>query len=228
MKNGNGKRIFKSFEKWHEIEVAKAFGLTRLEQPDALRAWLHVEGEIPPEFQKELESLRKLLSVRALSWNETELLVGFIAPFLHTISFRNLAKELEEFSQRRLELTTDEYGANGVVDWMLARGAFEPQKPYFFLHEYKRFKQRDSDPRGQLLIAMLAAQRTNNDGNPVYGAWIAGVDWRFVLLESDQYSESKAYDATDREELAKIWLILNKTKYIIYDRVDKLIQLENQ
>ena len=30
----------------------------------------------------------------------------------------------------------------------------------------------------------------------------------------------------DKEELTKIWLILNKTKQIIYDRVDKLIEAE--
>lgn len=227
MKNGNGEKIVRPFEQWRESQVIKTFGLTRAENLSALDAWLDVEGQIPPQRQTELEALRKILSLRALTWNEAELLSGFINPLLYAISFRNLAREIEEFSQRRLELLTEKCEAEGVVDWFVARGDDEPESPYFFLHEYKRFKQGKTDPRGQLLIAMLAAQKLNDDNSPVYGAWIVGGDWRFVLLDGDKYAESKAYDATDVVELTKIWLILNKTKQIIYDRVDTLIAIEN-
>lgn len=74
---------------------------------------------------------------------------------------------------------------------------------------------------GQLLIAMLAAQRANNDGLPIYGAWVAGADWRFVWLEANAYSKSFSYDATNPKALTEIWFILNKTKQMIYKRVEK-------
>jgi hypothetical protein len=52
---------------------------------------------------------------------------------------------------------------------MLASGSYEPESPYFFIHEYKRMKQSEADPLGQLLIAMIAARTINADEKPIYG-----------------------------------------------------------
>lgn len=48
------------------------------------------------------------------------------------------------------------------------------EEPHFFLPEYKPEKNRDNDPLGQLLIAMVAAREANKDDNPMYGIYING------------------------------------------------------
>jgi hypothetical protein len=102
---------------------------------------------------------------------------------------------------------------------MVATGTYEPEQPYFFLHEYKRYKGSEADPLGQLLIAMIAAQHLNEEGLPLYGCFVAGETWRFVLLEGKEYGVSKGYDATNEQELHIIWNILQHTKQIIEERV---------
>lgn len=227
MKNGNETGSGKSFEKWRSQEIERGFGLKKKDALPALREWLTVSGEIPAVWQNFLEELRQALFLNGGAWNETELLGRFIHPFLRTLNFANPQKQIEEYSARSLILFDERFPAKGNVDWFVARGAAdEPQNPYLFLHEYKRLQSASADPLGQLLIAMLAAQRLNNDKLSVYGAWVMGDNWKFVLLDDKIYSESRTYDAADKDGLTQIWLILNKTKQIIYDRVDAIIVAE--
>lgn len=226
MSNGNGKKIVKSFERWLSRDVSDEFGVVRDLDSKNLRDWLDVSGKIAEKHVESIERLRKDLLLHVASWNEQELFGRFISLLLGTIIFSDYDKRIEEFAGRTLILPHEKYEIKGNVDWMTARGFAEPQTPYFFLHEYKRLRKVETDPLGQLLIAMVTAQKHNADGFPVYGAWILGKSWQFVLLDGNVYSESKTYDASDVEDITKIWLILNKTKQIIYDRVDKLIAIE--
>jgi hypothetical protein len=85
--------------------------------------------------------------------------------------------------------------------------------PYFFLHEYKRFKGSEANPLGQVLSAMLAAQTLNHTADqPIYGCFVYGRAWTFVLLQGQTYAAGQAYDAADPEEIVKIWSILQDTK----------------
>ena len=79
---------------------------------------------------------------------------------------------------------------------MLARGKQIPKLPHFFLHEYKPEKNRDNDPIGQLLIAMVAAQTLNADNQPIYGIYVNGRNWFFVVLDAKEYTVSNAYNIT--------------------------------
>jgi hypothetical protein len=123
------------------------------------------------------------------------------------------------FHERPLKAKVKDYSVSGIVDGMVAYGDTEPSHPYFFLHEYKRMKQSEADPLGQLLIAMIAARELNQDGKPIYGCYIIGSYWRFVLLDGDTYAQTQGYDASDPGELRTIWLILDKTKQIIIQRI---------
>ena len=103
----------------------------------------------------------------------------------------------------------------GRVDFVLAKGKQKPTKPYFFIHEYKQeTKKGSSDPKGQLLSEMLVAQVKNEDKNPVYGCYVLGRSWFFVVLNHSEYAVSNAYNASD-EDIYKIIAILRKVKEYI-------------
>jgi len=228
MKQEHEAKTPKPFEQWRAQEVERKFGLEKIDRTPALTQWLSVAGDTPVQWQAFMEELRLALFLDGGAWNETELLNRFISPFLRTLGFTDRKRKVTEYSARPLVLWDDNFPAKGVVDWFVAYGdADQPDTPYLFLHEYKRLQSASPDPLGQLLIAMLTAQRLNNDNLPLYGTWIMGRNWQFVLLHNKIYSESYVYDATNPEELSQIWLILNKTKYIIYDRVDSLLNPQN-
>ena len=102
----------------------------------------------------------------------------------------------------------------GEVDLMIASGRYEPQKPYFCLHEYKKEKGTDNDPLGQLIIAMMTAQEINNAEFPIYGAYVMGRNWFFLTLVNRKYCISNEYVAT-RDDIFEIFKILKKLKVII-------------
>ena len=81
--------------------------------------------------------------------------------------------------------------------------------------EYKPEKNRDNDPLGQVLIAMVVAQQYNEQKFPVYGCYVNGRNWFFVVLHDDTYSVSRAYDATDIIDLQQILASLIDIKRII-------------
>jgi len=70
-----------------------------------------------------------------------------------------------------------------------------------------------------LSIEMVAAQRANPYTHPIYGSYIIGSHWYFVLLDGLVYAESLAYDAT-KDEIMAIVGILRQTK----DIIDRLLQ----
>ena len=98
---------------------------------------------------------------------------------------------------------------------MLAKGLQTPQKPHFFLHEYpstslragKPEKRRDNDPLGQLLIAMIGSQIKNQDDKPIYGIYVNGRYWHFVVLEGAEYAVSNSYNVSD-EDILRLFAIL--------------------
>jgi hypothetical protein len=80
------------------------------------------------------------------------------------------------------------------------------------LNEYKAQRKVVTDPQGQLLIAMLAAQAKNNGLNlPIYGLYNIGQFCFFVLLADKEYTTSKAFDATDKDHLKQI---INALQYV--------------
>jgi hypothetical protein len=103
---------------------------------------------------------------------------------------------------------------------MVAQGKQIPRHPFFFLHEYKSEKASGNDPLGQLLIAMVYAQKENADNRPLYGVYVLGRFWFFVLLEDKIYSVSPAFDATKTEDLATILANMEKVKAGIHKQLN--------
>ena len=101
---------------------------------------------------------------------------------------------------------------------MVARGKQKPRAPYFLLHEYKPESHAGLDPRGQLLIAMMAARKRNGStayGGPVYGTYVMGRLWFFVIFVEEQYVISPAFDSTKADDLRHIYHALAFVKEFV-------------
>jgi hypothetical protein len=204
--------MLKSFEKWTHEELGLEFGYERIASKfGLLDQWLNEAKRI--EIQAKdmiiMEALREDLEVDVVSHNEEELKVHFITPILNLVKLgkRNVYKL---FAQRNISAQvtnkkgiTDKLG--GRVEVMVAMGTQNPRHPYFFVHEYKPLnKNTPSDPLGQLVAAMIVAQVTNADDKPIYGLYVMGGSWRFVVLDGKKFGESKPYEATDEDDLKLI------------------------
>ena len=204
----------RNFENWETQDVEIAFDITQLEQMPLLEDWLKSTITLDNYQTALAELIRGKLLKNADFWNEDELKLQFIAPLLLLVDYENIT-DCKVFSQRPLSATIKGIEIGGRVDFVLAKGKQKPIKPYFFIHEYKQeTKKGSSDPKGQLLSEMLVAQAKNEDKNPVYGCYVLGRSWFFVVLNHNEYAVSNAYNASD-EDIYKIIAILRKVKEYI-------------
>ncbi|NJO03220.1 MAG: hypothetical protein HC880_17430 [Bacteroidia bacterium] len=215
----------KPFDQWHRYEVEKLFGLRENADLPDLKQWLELELALPSEENQKLEELRDLLREEVWNWNEEELKMEFISPMLKLVNFREV--DSKAFFDRRLKLDlkqahlmseTNLIEVAGKVDCLIARKTKVPEAPYFCLHEFKKEENTSQDPLGQLLIAMLAAQQENPPQTVLYGCYVSGRSWFFVVLKDLEYAVSLAYDAT-KDEIFEIYAILKNLKTMIAQRI---------
>jgi hypothetical protein len=210
----------KPFEKWLTQEVESTYGLKEVEAHPVLQTWLAANDAIEDDEMKLIQKYRQKLSKKAEYWNEDELKFQFIAPYL---SIFNYEKEdvYTSFSQRVLsskvkDVQNNETVLRGRVEWFVAKGKQIPINPIFFIHEYKpALRTTPSDPKGQLLIAMYVAQALNNNSQPLYGVYVIGKDWHFLILQGKDYSVSRAYDVTQHAQIEQTTKILKLAKVYI-------------
>jgi len=203
----------KPFSQWTKQDIEEEFGLSAVQDSPTLQAWLTDIKEVSGDEAVRLRRLAEKLRIHAHDWNEEELKIYFIAFLLDFIEFYQ--PSYRPFLERELSVNyAEEKKLWGVVDFLVASGTQFPKEPVFFLHEYKKQLDTSNDPLGQLLAEMVAAQALNSRPHPIYGAYIIGRHWYFVLLEGKTYAESLAYDAT-KDEIFQIVGILRHTKCLI-------------
>ena len=217
--------VIKSFEKWKTEEVENTFGITPLyHNSQTLKNWLSANYE-PIEVTKNLlEVWRDKLEKFIEFYNEADISMFFISHILTTVDFiqeKYRAYNQLHVKQKVKDINGKEMEIGGVVEMTVARGKQIPVTPYFFLNEYKPEKRTgsESDPKGQLLIAMIAAQAKNNDEFPIYGCYVNGRNWHFVVLEGKTYAVSDAYVATS-QDIFQIYSILMEVKRYIHLRLN--------
>ena len=206
----------KSFETWEYEEVENSFGIKRVFELPALTEWLNSsKNDIDETMKHFLTGIQKRLIVNADAWNEDEFKMFFIAPLLSQMPLE--IDDFKPFTQRTLSAKFPELDleVSGKVEFVIARGKQRPKQPYFFLHEYKQERRRENDPLGQLLISMVAARQNNEKKTPLFGCFVVGRDWFFVVLEEQTYSVSLACDATKNHELYQIVAILSAMPDIV-------------
>ena len=205
----------RAFDTWEYEEIELTFGIERVKKQPRLMNWQKATYLLEEPYTSFLHHYQELLTDNADAWNEDELKFFFISPIIGLVSYENPL--YKPFTQRNLSASFPDLQLeiNGRVEFMLAKGKQHPRQPFFFLHEYKQERKRDNDPLGQLLISMLAAQERNQADFPIYGCFVTGRFWFFVVLEGKQYDVSLAYDATQTNELHQLFAMLHHVKEMI-------------
>lgn len=97
----------------------------------------------------------------AAAWNEEELKMHFISPTL-MVADTNIPDVYKTYFERPLSGILDGYSVHLITECMVAlpKLAGDPDKPYFFLQEFKQTQHYGkTDPQGLMLAAMLLAQK---------------------------------------------------------------------
>lgn len=204
-----------NFREWTLEKVELTFGLVQVSKMEILEELLSYKFT-PNEHQiyNLTELSKNYTEYGGDDWNEIELENKLISPVIVASGIDN--KNFAYFLERELSATIDEYELSGKVDGMIATGFRSPRMPYFCLNEYKRGTDPYGDPRGQALIAMLVAQKLNNNGNqnaerPIYGSYIIGRNWYFMALVGKEYAISKDFSCVD-DEIFDIFRILKSLR----------------
>jgi len=82
---------------------------------------------------------------------------------------------------QRCTLKKGEIELSGEPDGIVATGYWEPKIPLFAFSEYKRLIDPNGDPAGQCLAAMLVGQALSEEPHPLYGCYVIGNAWRFLV-----------------------------------------------
>ncbi len=202
-----------NFRDWTVEKIEDAFGLRQEFDHPVLERLISFQYEISDMEKMILSKLQyNYKRFGGEDWNEAELATKFINPLIVFSDMDNI--KFGFFVERELSATIDDYELVGKVDGMIATGFRSPKKPYFCLNEYKKESDPSGDPRGQLLIAMMAAQTLNQDGKPIYGLYVVGKLWRFVFLTGKFFSFSKTFVA-DQSDIFDIYKTLKGLRYEI-------------
>ncbi len=82
------------------------------------------------------------------------------------------------------------------------------------MHQYKRSVDNEGNPDAQAMAAMLVAREQNNNLKPIYGLYIVGLIWNFMVLHGQQYCISRNYDSSN-EDIYDIFRLMKGLKTII-------------
>jgi hypothetical protein len=194
------------------------FGLKQGRTLPVLEQWLADKAEVSDLEKQILAIFQEGLIANVHDWNEQELSLHFIGPLFSLVKFTT--QQFNLFAERYFSAIVEGIEVRGEPDGMIASGFREPKKPYFCFQEYKKFKDPNGDPAGQCLAAMLVAQELNETKYPVYGCFVMGHDWYFMVLQGREYAISQAYVAT-RDDIFDIFRILKGLKQIITELVEQ-------
>lgn len=213
--------IKSNFRDWTLEKVERELSLVQVERLDALDELLSYYYSVNQFEEYGLKLLQKNYILHGGDdWNEIELENKMISPIFVASEIDN--KRFSYFLERELFVSFDDYEISGKVDGMIATGFRSPRVPYFCMNEYKRGTDPNGDPRGQALIAMLVAQKLNDNQNatdrPIFGSFIIGRNWYFMALVGNKYAISEDYSCVN-DEIFDIFRILKSLRV----QIEKLL-----
>jgi hypothetical protein len=191
------------------LKLEKTFGLKQIRTHPVLQEWLIEPADISEIERTNLLNLRELLIDNVDDWNEQELALHFIGPLFAFIRFST--EKFNAFAERLLTGVVEGVKMSGKPDGMIASGRRAPEIPYFCFQEYKKEKDAEGDPAAQALAAMLVAQELNQRKMAVYGCYVRGRNWFFMVLQGKEYCISENYSST-KEDIFDIFRILKVLK----------------
>lgn len=207
------------------FKMEKLFGLIALEQMQSLSDWIATEVKLTDFDHENIRRLCYSLQKNVAHWNETDLSLHFIGPMFSLVDFTERYR-FNLFAQRSIFATTNGINLGGRTDEIIATGYREPETPFFAFNEYKKETDSDGDPAGQVLAAMLVGQQQNQaEGNdfPIYGCYIIGRSWFFIILEGKHYATSDAFNSTKEIDALQILRILFQLKVYCLERTAHIV-----
>lgn len=200
-------------------DMDDVFGLRKTFSSPTLDRWLQARPTLSEDEKIVLTSFQKLLLLNSDAWNEQELALHFIGPVFGLAYFTEPYR-FNFFAERKIgaivPTVEGEVELSGEPDGIIATGYRNPKIPMFAFTEYKRELNPDGDPVGQTLAAMLVGQVLNKQPNPIYGCYVVGHNWRFLLLKDKHYTMSRDFSAST-DEIFDIFRILKTLKMIIME-----------
>ncbi len=210
----------KSFKNWTRQELKKVFGVVQVDNLSSLDDWTNVADiTLSAEETTFLSNLLKKSLRFVDSWNEVELREKFIIKILELVDFDFEEYECHTFAERYLSAQVEGVTMHGYVDWFVATGYQYPEKPFFFIHEYKPEGAKELDGRGQLLSTMMMTNHLNEDNLPMFGTFVQGRLWFFMSYHNKQFAETSAFDILKLEDMLQVVKILKKQKALIFNRL---------
>ena len=200
------------------------FGLKAVKKLPLLTAWTTTDFELSEFDKKCTDRLNDLLQENVPHWNEYDLSLHFIGPMFSLVRFTERYR-FNLFAQRTISAEVQGILLNGRTDELVASGFREPLVPFFAINEYKKETDPDGDPAGQALAAMLVSQELNLQKGvdlPLYGCYIIGRNWFFIVLDGNEYAISKAFDSTEIEDAYQILRILFQLKIYCMERTEPM------
>jgi hypothetical protein len=204
----------------HNLDLLlSTFNIELVNESSFLTEWLTVKSNLSDSDAIIVEKLYNQAKLEANHWNEEELKMRLVS-VLFLLSDIDVPKKVKVFYERPMKGIIDNVEVAIVADCLVASplAINTPQKPYFFLQEYKKGRGETKDPEAQMLAGMLIAQEKNKDDKPLYGSYIIGTDWYFTTLLGRNYATSREYDVRYHHDILSILAILRKLKYLILER----------
>jgi hypothetical protein len=205
--------------------MERTFKIMPTKQNKALAEWITTSFEVTDFDRETVRRLCELLQDNVAHWNEYDLSMHFIGPMFSAVNFTKPFR-FNLFAQRNLEAEVQQIKLMGRVDEVIASGYRDPELPFFAFNEYKKETNPDGDPAGQALAAMLVGQQQNQAAGsdfPIYGCYIIGRNWFFMVLEGKKYATSKAFQSTEYEDSLHIFRILSQLKVYCLERTAHII-----
>ncbi len=184
---------------------------------ELLQSWLESDSSIlDNDSEIILKQIEPYIETEIDGWFEEELKMNLLSPIL-ILSRLKETEKIGVFFERPISAEFDSGKISVITDCMVSSvyGFTTPEKPYFFMQEFKKSKGDKQDPEGQMLAAMIAGQHLNNNGKVMYGSYVVGAFWYFTVLEGKNYSRSDAFQLTKPAELRQVILTLRKLKQTI-------------
>ncbi|MEM8524198.1 MAG: hypothetical protein AAGG68_06130 [Bacteroidota bacterium] len=211
-----------SFKYWKPEDVERSFNISLVKKSPDLDQWLVADTLISKKEREQLSALKERLIENVQDWNEAALKFYFLGPLMGLIWFKS--DQYNSFLENKLTVEVGDQIVQGNIDFMVATGRQTPRTPFYTLHEYKPEPGYTGYPLGQLLIAMVAAQKRNEAAGidlPLYGTYVMGRLFFFVYFYKNQYAQSLAYDAT-QDDIFKIYAIIKKVKDYIERNLERV------
>ncbi len=178
--------------------------------------WFNYNYKISAEEENFLKNHINLHRLYLSYYNEQKLTVKFIVPIINKVNF--YFKDVQDWYGSEISCELNNFILKGKPDLMVAKGIYRPKTPYFFIQEHKKTINPGGNPQYQVLAEMLAAINLNKT-NKIFGSFVIGRIWQFVILEKSkngnyEYFISKVFDALDYQNLKQIYINLQGVKFL--------------